>query len=90
LKRDAERFRALELNSTHGITLRPNGNHGMLLYIHGALREECEDASGGTLGECVDSYMRHSARAKRLIRAAMPTMNEEDRPSNFRHLRGKD
>lgn len=92
LKRDADRFRALEANSQHGITLRPNGSHGMLLYIHGSLREKCEDAPGGTLGECVDWYMRHSARAKRLMRATMPTLapTDESRPSDFRHLRGKD
>jgi hypothetical protein len=72
MKLDAERFRALEASSAYGITLRPNGHHGMLLYIHDILGSQCDWATGKTLGECVDQYVREQARKRRDVMVTLP------------------
>lgn len=86
--RDTDRWRALEPCATYGITTRNGGRGSYLLYVHTMIN--CDPPiERGDFAECVDVLVRDSAKAKRLMRATMPTL-EEVRPSDFRHLRGKD
>jgi len=84
LKRDAERYRALERHAEFGITTRPGGRGFYLMYLHGMIGCEGPPIESFSFAGCVDKIVKQDAAAKPTQSRDMPTL-----PDSYSAVRGR-